>query len=267
MKNYFQVPPPPPLFEAPKPLVWQHRMNPGPEVLAIFGQPGIGGAVPFIHGNMVAKTVDRDGEPIPRDNPTLRKDRIFERVGELAAAIRNAGVVKATQEWFLPEPANRWFYDRLARYLRDVVDQLVGPGIQTGIWRIPNQQPEHRFHFAAAMKHTTAVFVPIKGTDRRARRRNPGFRYWHDFAADVRDAVDKWAQARGYAHHVYVYRDAISRNPPYAPFPEDELVAWCELVYGTFEGWGRLPDLVFRQAGTPVRDAMLFCRDWIARNL
>lgn len=221
------------------PRVFHHRPphRVGSEVLALDGQPGFGGWMPFLHGDHIMKEeVEGDG------NWLLRMDTIDSRIRFLADDIRRAGFVMLDTEGPLADHTNLVNYQMASSRAKNTLRDLRIRS-QVGFYRIPDQSRKNtinRFAFIPVLRDTDAVFIPVKGIDEK----------WTTYLKDV-------AQVSPHHEHV-VYMDAYSRKDG-SEFSQEFILAVMRLAHNRF------PDtkFVFRQSGPHVAQVIRWALDWL----
>ncbi len=219
-------------------LVFHHRPphRVVSEVLALNGQPGFGGWMPFLHGDHIMQ------EKVAGDGWVLRLDRIDSRIRELADDIMWAGFIMLDTEGPLADHKNLFKYQSALWKAQGTLLDLRIPA-KVGFYRIPDQSRRNsinRFAFIPALRDTDAVFIPVKGVDAK----------WSRYLEDV-------AQVSPHHAHV-VYMDAYSRQDG-SEFSQEFILAVVRLAHG----WLTNPHFVFRQSGPHVARAIRWTLDWL----
>lgn len=218
--------------------VWHHR-SPGvvgEEVLALYGEPGFGGWMTFLHSVHVAKRND-EGEW------ELQLDNMAARIHELAPLIRQSGFLMLDSEGPLYDHENLALYMEAVRNARTLLRNEGLYDIRMGGFRIPDHAKSNtinRLAFVPVLPHTDAVFIMVKNTGER-------FREYVDDVAQV--APD---------HSVVVYMDAYSRING-QPFTRERVLDTVRLACLKFDN----PQIVFRQEGPHVVQAIRWALDWL----
>ena len=217
--------------------VWHHRPANlvGPEVVALNGQPGIGGRLPFLHELACVKKTDEGVWEV-------RPDRIEAGIMDIAAEIESAGYLMLDIEGPLDSHENVWLYIEVINRVREVLAEL-NITAKVGVFRIPDHSvtnAANRFAMTPVLRHTDAIFIMVKG---------PGQK-WDDYLADVVQVAP---------NHAYVwYMDAADRKNG-QPFSEARILDTVRLAHR----WLRNDQVVFRQSGPDVARAMELVAEWL----
>ena len=218
--------------------VWHHRPASlvGAEVLALYGEPGFAGWMPFLHSAFVMRQND-EGEW------ELRPKRMAARIRLLADDIRRAGFLMLDCEAPLTDyKVVPLFIEALAN-ARATLAKLGLSSTAVGYFRIPdhlNRNAANRFAFTPVLRHTDAVFVMVKSSAD----------YWDNYLADVVQVAPN--------HRPVWFMDAYSRVDG-RPFTQEQILDTVRLAHRHF----RNPQIVLRQSDEHVAQASRWVLDWL----
>ncbi len=223
--------------KTPNSQVWHHRPPRlvGPEVTALNFQPGIGGWLPFLHESAIVK---RNKEGVWE----LQPRRIKAGITRIAADIKRAGFLMLDCEGLLDDRKNASLYIEGLRITRQTLADL-GINAKVGYFRIPDHSrinKANRFAMTPVLRHMDAVYIMVKGP------RDS----WDEYLADV---------VRVAPNHAHVwYMDAYSRKTG-QPYTQKRILDTVRLAHGRLTN----PQIVFRQEGRHVAQAMKWVTEWL----
>lgn len=208
----------------------------GDEVLDLYDRLGFGGYMWFLHSHTLVQQTDAGVWE-------LRSDKIASKIHQKADLIRESGYLMCDAEAPLNDHKNLPLYVEMLKVVRAALREEGLFDIKIGIFRVPDHVSNNvvnKFAMIPTLRHSDAVFVMVKG---------PGDN-WVNYIEDVVQVAPQ---------HSYVwFMDAYSRVDG-QPFTQQRVLDTVRLAHG----WMRNDQIVFRQQGPHVAQAIEWTLEWL----